>query len=204
MDNPHTKPFAFWEWLVKALLRREQARHGPTGGSVHQAQGDGPFGGSRASPRATPISPGGSSSTGPKASGPIWKSWPHGPVGRLHAAELLAQHAGHPVGAAPGRAAVAFALRYVLAATLSPSYGVYSGYELCENVPASADNEEYLGSEKFEIKHRDFSRPGRWPRCSAPSMASGAGTGLSHRCVASISTAPITRRHGLFEDLRRR
>ena len=54
----------------------------------------------------------------------------------------------------------AFALRFVLAATLAPSYGVYSGYELYENEPASADNEEYLGSEKFEIKHRDLSRPG--------------------------------------------
>ena len=54
----------------------------------------------------------------------------------------------------------AFALRYILAATLSPSYGVYSGYELCENQPASADNEEYLNSEKYEIKHRDFWRPG--------------------------------------------
>jgi starch synthase (maltosyl-transferring) len=45
----------------------------------------------------------------------------------------------------------------VLAATLAPSYGIYSGYELCENVPASPDNEEYLGSEKFELKDRDFS-----------------------------------------------
>jgi starch synthase (maltosyl-transferring) len=51
-------------------------------------------------------------------------------------------------------------LRYVLASTLTPSYGVYSGYELCENAPASPDNEEYLGSEKYEIKERDFSRPG--------------------------------------------
>ena len=54
----------------------------------------------------------------------------------------------------------AFALRLVLAATLAPSYGIYSGYELCENEPASPDNEEYLGSEKYELKHRDFSRRG--------------------------------------------
>jgi starch synthase (maltosyl-transferring) len=51
------------------------------------------------------------------------------------------------------------ALRLVLAATLSPSYGVYSGYELYENVPASARNEEYLNSEKYEIKDRDYGRP---------------------------------------------
>ena len=47
----------------------------------------------------------------------------------------------------------------MLAATLSPSYGVYSGYELYENLPASEQNEEYLNSEKYEIKDRDYSRP---------------------------------------------
>src|SRR5262249_51907524 len=54
----------------------------------------------------------------------------------------------------------AFALRLVLAATMSPSYGVYSGEELSETLPASELNEEYLHSEKYEIKHRDYSRPG--------------------------------------------
>jgi len=47
----------------------------------------------------------------------------------------------------------------VLAATLGPSWGVYSGYELCENEPASEANEEYAHSEKYEIKHRDFADP---------------------------------------------
>ena len=56
---------------------------------------------------------------------------------------------------APG----AFKLRLVLAATLSPSYGIYSGYELCENEPSAETNEEYLHSEKYEIKQRDFDRP---------------------------------------------
>jgi starch synthase (maltosyl-transferring) len=55
----------------------------------------------------------------------------------------------------------------VLAATLSPSYGIYSGYELCENVPASPDNEEYLGSEKFELKDRDFSHASLAPLLKA-------------------------------------
>jgi starch synthase (maltosyl-transferring) len=52
----------------------------------------------------------------------------------------------------------AFAERLVLAATMAPSWGMYSGYELYENEPASPDNEEYLYSEKYEIKHRDFVR----------------------------------------------
>ena len=46
----------------------------------------------------------------------------------------------------------AFRLRLLLAATMAPSYGIYSGYELCENEPASDANEEYLHSEKYEIK----------------------------------------------------
>jgi starch synthase (maltosyl-transferring) len=53
----------------------------------------------------------------------------------------------------------AFKSRLVLAATLSPSYGVYSGYELCENT-AIEGREEYLDSEKYEIKVRDWSSPG--------------------------------------------
>jgi starch synthase (maltosyl-transferring) len=53
----------------------------------------------------------------------------------------------------------AFKSRLVLAATLSPSYGIYSGFELCEN-SAIEGREEYLDSEKYEIKVRDWSSPG--------------------------------------------
>jgi starch synthase (maltosyl-transferring) len=56
-----------------------------------------------------------------------------------------------------GRAA--FKLRAVLASTLSPSWGIYSGYELCEN-EAVPGTEEYFGSEKYEIKVRDWNMPG--------------------------------------------
>jgi starch synthase (maltosyl-transferring) len=54
----------------------------------------------------------------------------------------------------------AFEVRLLLAALLVPTYGIYSGYELCENEPASELNEEYLHSEKYEIKDRDYSAPG--------------------------------------------
>ena len=47
----------------------------------------------------------------------------------------------------------------MLAATLVPIYGIYSGYELVENVPASEHNTEYLDSEKYQIKERDWSDP---------------------------------------------
>jgi starch synthase (maltosyl-transferring) len=47
----------------------------------------------------------------------------------------------------------------VLAATLSPSYGVYSGYEACENVPVREGSEEYLDSEKYEVQERRLDGP---------------------------------------------
>jgi starch synthase (maltosyl-transferring) len=53
----------------------------------------------------------------------------------------------------------AFVIRTVLAATLSSSYGIYSGWELCENARLD-DREEYLDSEKYEIRARDWEAPG--------------------------------------------
>jgi starch synthase (maltosyl-transferring) len=61
----------------------------------------------------------------------------------------ILQHGGRP----------AFKMRLVLAATLSSVYGIYSGYELCEN-DAIPGTEEYLNAEKFEIKARDRDAPG--------------------------------------------
>jgi starch synthase (maltosyl-transferring) len=49
-----------------------------------------------------------------------------------------------------------FALRAVLAATLSPSWGMYSGYEIFEHYPVKAGSEEYLDSEKYQIRIRDW------------------------------------------------
>jgi starch synthase (maltosyl-transferring) len=63
--------------------------------------------------------------------------------------EIL-QHGGRP----------AFIMRLVLAATLSPSYGIYSGFELCENKPLRPGSEEYLDSEKYQIRVRDWGAPG--------------------------------------------
>ena len=52
-----------------------------------------------------------------------------------------------------------FAIRAVLAATLSSVYGIYSGFELCENA-ALPGREEYLDSEKYQLKERDWDAPG--------------------------------------------
>jgi starch synthase (maltosyl-transferring) len=56
------------------------------------------------------------------------------------------QHGGPP----------AFRVRAVLAATLSPAWGVYSGYERCENAPLIPGSEEYLDSEKYQYRPRDW------------------------------------------------
>jgi starch synthase (maltosyl-transferring) len=53
----------------------------------------------------------------------------------------------------------AFKMRLALATTLSSLYGIYSGYELCENTPVPG-KEEYLNSEKYEFKVWDWDRPG--------------------------------------------
>ncbi|WP_190037303.1 alpha-1,4-glucan--maltose-1-phosphate maltosyltransferase, partial [Streptomyces fructofermentans] len=76
----------------------------------------------------------------------------------LHA---FLQHGGRP----------AFELRAVLAATLSPTWGVYSGFELCENVPVREGSEEYLDSEKYQLRPRDWESAEREGRSIAPLLA---------------------------------
>jgi len=52
----------------------------------------------------------------------------------------------------------AFRVRAVLAALLAPSWGIYSGYELCENTPVRPGSEEYLDSEKYQYRPRDWAK----------------------------------------------
>ncbi|WP_345962344.1 alpha-1,4-glucan--maltose-1-phosphate maltosyltransferase [Streptomyces sp. BRB040] len=68
------------------------------------------------------------------------------------------QHGGRP----------AFEARAVLAATLSPTWGIYSGYELCENTPLRQGSEEYLNSEKYQLTARDWTRADREGTTIAP------------------------------------
>ncbi|MFC0496662.1 alpha-1,4-glucan--maltose-1-phosphate maltosyltransferase [Streptomyces mutabilis] len=68
------------------------------------------------------------------------------------------QHGGRP----------AFEVRAVLAATLSPTWGIYSGYELCENTPLREGSEEYLDSEKYQLKPRDWATATREGTTIAP------------------------------------
>ncbi|WP_199185768.1 alpha-1,4-glucan--maltose-1-phosphate maltosyltransferase [Streptomyces carminius] len=81
----------------------------------------------------------------------------------------------------------AFEIRAVLAATLSPAWGVYSGYELCENTPVRPGSEEYLDSEKYQLRPRDWA------------AAERAGT-----TIAPLITAlnRLRRRHPALQQLR--
>ncbi len=63
--------------------------------------------------------------------------------------DILPEHLQH---GGPGM----FALRAALAATLAPTWGVYAGYELYEHLPIREGAEEYLNSEKYELRPRDF------------------------------------------------
>ncbi|MER5973851.1 alpha-1,4-glucan--maltose-1-phosphate maltosyltransferase [Streptomyces sp. NPDC002055] len=87
------------------------------------------------------------------------------------------QHGGRP----------AFETRAVLAATLSPTWGVYAGYELCENRPLRPGSEEYLGSEKYQLRPRDWEAAERENRTIAPLL-----TALNR----------IRRRHPALQQLR--
>ena len=180
VDNPHTKPFAFWEWLVPQL-------RGKYPDAILLAEAF-----TRPKVMARLAEVGFSQSYTYFA----WRTAQYGPEGiRTYVEELahgpLADYMrpnfwpstpdilSGPLREGPP---AAFALRFVLAATLAPSYGIYSGYELYENTPASSDNEEYLGSEKYEIKHRDFSRTGTL----GPLIKAVNGARHRHRALARL------------------
>jgi starch synthase (maltosyl-transferring) len=61
-----------------------------------------------------------------------------------------------------------FAIRAALAATLSPTWGVYSGFELYEGTAVREGSEEYLDSEKYELRPRDWARAEEEGRSLAP------------------------------------
>jgi starch synthase (maltosyl-transferring) len=147
VDNPHTKPVPFWEWLIAEVRARE-----PELVLL-----------SEAFTRPAMMTTLGKAGFQQSYTYFTWKNT----KGELY--ELMAQlldwsrflrpnffantpdilHEYLQRGGRP-----AFEARLVLAATLSPSYGIYSGFESCENVPAAPGSEEYLDSEKYEVKER--------------------------------------------------
>jgi starch synthase (maltosyl-transferring) len=154
VDNPHTKPLAFWEWLIRRVRDVEpdviflaEAFTRPvrmaTLAKAGFSQSYTYFTWKNTKWELTEYVDQVIHSTMPEYFRPnFFANTPD----ILH--EYL-QEGGRP----------AFESRLVLAATLSPSYGIYSGFEHCENVPVKPGSEEYLDSEKYEIKQRRLDGP---------------------------------------------
>lgn len=150
VDNPHTKPVSFWEWLIRTVnethpeviflaeaFTRPAMMH--TLGKVGFHQSYTYFTWRNTKQEITEYV---TELSGSSADYMRPNFWPNTPD-ILH--DFL-QNAGPS----------AFKLRAVLAATLTPSWGMYSGYELCEGAPLPG-REEYLDSEKFQYRPRDWS-----------------------------------------------
>ena len=153
VDNPHTKPLAFWEWVIPEVQKTHpetlflaEAFTRPKMmaklAEVGFSQGYTYF--TWRNTRDELVEYLTELTQGPTADYMRPSFWPNTP-------DIL----GGPLRDGPP---AAFRLRLLLAATMVPTYGIYNGYELCENQPASPANEEYLNSEKYEIKHRDWQR----------------------------------------------
>lgn len=189
VDNPHTKPFAFWEWLIAEVHRTHPeviflaeaftrpavmarlAKLGFTQSYTYFAWRNTRwelteyFNELTRTELAEYMRP---------------NVWPNTP-------DILTEHLQHG-----GRAA--FLARFVLAATLAASYGVYGpAFELCEGRAREEGSEEYLDSEKYQLRqwHRDD------PRSLAPLMARVNAARHAH---PALQTNTTLRFHGTDND----
>ncbi len=152
VDNPHTKPVPFWEWLI-AEVRREHPE------TIFLAE---------AFTRPAMMTTLAKAGFAQSYTYFTWKNtrwelqefveqvheWSpyYRPNFFANTPDIL--HEYLQLGGRP-----AFEARLVLAGTLSPAYGIYSGYESFENVPVREGSEEYLDSEKYEAKERALDGP---------------------------------------------
>jgi starch synthase (maltosyl-transferring) len=152
VDNPHTKPVAFWQWLLAEVRRID-----PEVIFLSEAF-------TRPAMMTTLAKSGFSQSY-------TYFTWKNTKAELVELMEQILEWSPHyrpnffantpdilheylQTGGPP-----AFEARLVLAATLSPAYGVYSGFENFENVPVREGSEEYLDSEKYEVKQRTLDGP---------------------------------------------
>jgi starch synthase (maltosyl-transferring) len=162
VDNPHTKPVAFWEWLLgevrktdpdvlflaeaftRPAMMQTLARVG-----FHQSYTYFTWRNEKweLEEYLTELS----TETGHFLRPNFFTNTPD----ILHA---YLQYGGPP----------AFKIRAVLASTLSPTYGVYAGFELFEHVALRPGSEEYLDTEKFQLRPRDWAGAEAEGRSLAP------------------------------------
>ncbi len=154
VDNPHTKPLAFWEWLIaelradhpdiiflaeaftRAAMMRQLAKVGFNQSYTYFTWKSSKW---ELMDYVTELATSGMQEY-------------YRPNFFVNTPDILTaelQHGGPPK----------FASRLVLGATLSPTYGVYSGFENFERVPVRPGSEEYENSEKYEIKRRALNGP---------------------------------------------
>jgi starch synthase (maltosyl-transferring) len=79
-----------------------------------------------------------------------------------------------------------FAIRATLAATLAPTYGVYSGFELYEHVAVRPGSEEYLDSEKYQYRPRDWALARKQGRTLAPYLTQLNGIRHEHAALQDL------------------
>ena len=155
VDNPHTKAFPFWQWLIAEVRSRHpdavflaeaftrpkvMARLAKVGFS--QSYTYFTWRNDKAEIQAY---------LEELADGPSRDFFrPHFFVNTPDINPFFLQDSGR----------AGFLIRAALAATLSGLWGVYNGFELCEGTPLAAGKEEYLDSEKFQLRAWDWNRPG--------------------------------------------
>jgi starch synthase (maltosyl-transferring) len=155
VDNPHTKSFAFWEWCLTALKRQQtdliflaEAFTRPAVmyhlAKIGFTQSYNYFPWRNSKPELTAYF--NELSRPPVAEFFRPNLWTNTP-------DILPEHL--QTGGRPE-----FEIRLMLAATLGASYGMYGpAFELCENRPLKPESEEYLDSEKYEIRRWNFDAP---------------------------------------------
>jgi starch synthase (maltosyl-transferring) len=155
VDNPHTKPLAFWEWVIEEVQRQhpDVIFLSESFTRPNRMKSLAKLGFTQSYTYFTW-----------KNSSAELREYLHEltrtdmveyyrPNFFANTPDILHEYLQHG-----GRSA--FRIRLLLAATLSPVYGIYSGYELCENVAVKPGSEEYLDSEKYEVRVRDWNAPG--------------------------------------------
>jgi starch synthase (maltosyl-transferring) len=156
VDNPHTKPFMFWEWFIAGIKEQfpeviflaeaftrphVMYRLAKLGFSQSYTY----FAWRNTKQELTEYFTELATTEVSEYFRP--NLWPNTP-------DILTEFL--QVGGRP-----AFMIRLILAATLGASYGIYGpAFELGENVPFQPGSEEYLNSEKYELKYRDLDAPG--------------------------------------------
>jgi len=162
VDNPHTKPLAFWEWLLKEIRRtdpdvlflseaftRPAMMHGLGAVGYHQSYTYFTWRTAKWELEEYLLEVSHESDHLMRPN--FFVNTPD----ILHAS---LQYGGPPV----------FKIRAVVAACGSPSWGVYAGYELYEHVAVKPGSEEYLDSEKYQIRIRDWEGAAAEGRTLAP------------------------------------